>query len=216
MLTPAASETAHVAARALGFARFRSERSLSARWTWAHGTEGRPGLRTDAVEERSGSPAPLSRLLATGVLALCGCAQGSNPEPSGSYDGRYVETRQSNLAGACGITATAGRTAADIAGGTLRMQLFNPATKMTERGEDEWRSVGFRIVEEPPRLPQLHHPSRKDRRRPADGDSLRQPVRRGDRAQEGRVALSLGSLGRRRAGHGRAAGRVAQGDSLPL
>ena len=94
----------------------------------------RPGLRTDAVEERSGSPAPLSRLLATGVLALCGCAQGSNPEPSGSYDGRYVETRQSNLAGACGITATAGRTAADIAGGTLRMQLFNPATKMTGRG----------------------------------------------------------------------------------
>lgn len=92
---------------------------------------GRPGLRMDAVKQHPGPPPLLSWLLAMGVLALCGCAQVSNPEPSGSYDGRYVGTRQSNLAEACGITATAGRTAADIAGGTLRMQLFNPGTKMT-------------------------------------------------------------------------------------
>ena len=88
-------------------------------------------MRMDAVKRRPGSPAPLSRLLAMGVLALCGCAQVSNPEPSRLYDGRYVGTRRSNLADACGITATAGRTAADIAGGTLRMQLFNPGTRMT-------------------------------------------------------------------------------------
>lgn len=65
------------------------------------------------------------------MLALCGCAQVSNPEPSGLYDGRYVGTRESNLTEACGITATTGRTAADIVGGTLTMQLFNPGTKMT-------------------------------------------------------------------------------------
>ena len=69
--------------------------------------------------------------MAAGVLALCGCAQVSNPEPSGLFDGRYVGTRESNLADACGITATTGRTAADIAGGNLTMQLFNPGTKMT-------------------------------------------------------------------------------------
>lgn len=88
-------------------------------------------MRMDAVKERPGSPAFLSWLLAAGVLALCGCTQVSNPEPSGLNDGRYVGTRQSNLTEACGITATAGRTAADIAGGTLRMQLFNPGTRMT-------------------------------------------------------------------------------------
>ena len=88
-------------------------------------------MQTDVVKKRPGLPVPLSWLLAAGVLALCGCAQVSNPEPSGLYDGRYVGTRQSNLTEACGITATAGRTAADIAGGTLRMQLFNPGTRMT-------------------------------------------------------------------------------------
>lgn len=87
-------------------------------------------MRTDVVKERPSSPAPLFWLLAAGVFALCGCAQ-SNPEPSGLYDGRYVGTRQSNLTEACGIAATVGRTAADIAGGTLRMQLFNPGTRMT-------------------------------------------------------------------------------------
>ncbi len=66
-----------------------------------------------------------------GLLALGGCAQTVNPVPSGSYDGRYVGTRESNLLEACGITATTGRTSADIAGGTLKMQLFNPGTKMT-------------------------------------------------------------------------------------
>ena len=70
-------------------------------------------------------------LAATAVLALCGCAQTSNPEPSRSYDGRYVGTRESNLLEACGITAMTGRTEASVAGGNLRMQLFNPGTKMT-------------------------------------------------------------------------------------
>ncbi len=63
--------------------------------------------------------------------ALCGCSQVSNPEPSALHDGRYVGTRQSNLTEACGITATAGRTAADVVGGALKMQLFNPGTVVT-------------------------------------------------------------------------------------
>ena len=63
--------------------------------------------------------------------ALCGCAGAANPEPSRLYDGRYVGTRESNLLEACGITVATGRTAADIAGGQFRMQLFNPGTKMT-------------------------------------------------------------------------------------
>jgi hypothetical protein len=65
------------------------------------------------------------------VVALCACSQASNPEPSRLYDGRYVGTRLSNLTDACGITATRGRTAADILGGNLKMQLFTPDTKMT-------------------------------------------------------------------------------------
>ena len=74
---------------------------------------------------------------AAGTLALCGCAQVSNLEPFRLYDGRYVGTRESNLTEACGITTTTGRTAADIAGGKLTMQLFNPGTKMTGTvGED--------------------------------------------------------------------------------
>lgn len=83
------------------------------------------------INRRSEAPALLPWVLATGVLVLGGCAQTVNPEPSGSYDGRYVGTRESNLLEACGITATTGRTAADIASGTLKMQLFNPGTKMT-------------------------------------------------------------------------------------
>lgn len=79
------------------------------------------------VRARACSPWPVF----AAVLALCGCAQVSNPEPSGLHDGRYVGTRQSNLADACGITATTGRTTADVAGGNLTMQLFNPGTKMT-------------------------------------------------------------------------------------
>ena len=70
-------------------------------------------------------------LLLVSMLALCGCSQTSNPEPSRLYDGRYVGTRQSNLLEACGITAATGRTAADIAGGNIRMQLFSPDTKLT-------------------------------------------------------------------------------------
>ncbi len=81
--------------------------------------------------QRPGSPIPLFWLLMTGALALCGCSQTSNPEPSGLYDGRYVGTRESNLTEACGITATTGRTTADVAGGNVRMQLFNPGTRMT-------------------------------------------------------------------------------------
>jgi len=67
----------------------------------------------------------------TGVLALSGCAQTSNPEPSRLYDGRYLGTRESNLLEACGITTAVGRTEASIAGGALKMQLFNRDTKMT-------------------------------------------------------------------------------------
>jgi len=91
-----------------------------------------PGLHTETLKKRSSSPifSFLYLVLAMGVLALCGCAQASNPEPSGLYDGRYVGTRQSNLTEACGITATAGTTAADIAGGNLRMRLFNPGMTM--------------------------------------------------------------------------------------
>ena len=65
------------------------------------------------------------------LLAMGGCAHVANPEPSGLYDGRYVGTRESNLLEACGTTAATGRTAADISGGNLKMQLFNPGTKMT-------------------------------------------------------------------------------------
>lgn len=78
-----------------------------------------------------GSPVLLFWLVATGVLALCGCSHISNPEPSGLYDGRYVGSRESNLMEACGTTMTTGRAAADIAGGNLKMQLFNPGTRMT-------------------------------------------------------------------------------------
>lgn len=77
------------------------------------------------------SPPVLPWLLATGLLALCGCSQTSNPEPFGSHDGRYVGARESNLLEACGITTATGRTTADIAGGNLAMQLFNPGTKLT-------------------------------------------------------------------------------------
>ena len=77
------------------------------------------------------SPAFLFWLVAAAMLALSGCAQTSNPEPSSLYDGRYVGTRDSNLLKACGITSPAGRTEASVAGGNLRMQLFNPGTKIT-------------------------------------------------------------------------------------
>ena len=70
-------------------------------------------------------------LLAMVVPALYGCSGVSNPEPSKLYDGRYVGTRESNLLEACGITAATGRTAADIAGGRLKMQLFNAGTVVT-------------------------------------------------------------------------------------
>ena len=62
---------------------------------------------------------------------LCGCSGVANPEPSTLHDGRYVGTRESNFLEACGITVATGRTAAEIAGGRLRMQLFNPGTVMT-------------------------------------------------------------------------------------
>lgn len=88
-------------------------------------------MNTNPVGQRSTSSNLLFWLVATGALALCGCSQVSNPEPSGLYDGRYVGTRQSNLTEACGITAMTGRTTADVAGGGLKMQLFNPGTKMT-------------------------------------------------------------------------------------
>lgn len=95
-------------------------------------TGGLHGFHTETLKKRSSSPISsfLYVVLAMSMLALCGCAQASNPEPSGLYDGRYVGTRQSNLTDACGITAMAGTTAADIAGGNLRMRLFNPGTTM--------------------------------------------------------------------------------------
>ncbi len=65
------------------------------------------------------------------ALAVSACSPTGNPDPSGLYDGRYVGTRYSNLTEACGIAATAGRTAADVVGGVLRMQLFDPTTRMT-------------------------------------------------------------------------------------
>jgi len=106
-------------------------------------------LHTDPAKQHLSSSSSSVWLVAAGVLALCGCAQVSNPEPSGLYDGRYVGTWQSNLAEACGITATTGRTAADVAGGNLTMQLFNPGTKMTGtvgadgvlRASGLWKSV---------------------------------------------------------------------------
>jgi len=92
-------------------------------------------VHTTLAGQRPAPPALLLPLLAPllslGLLALCGCSHVSNPEPSGLYDGRYVGTRESNLLEACGITSATGRTAADIAGGTLKMQLFNPGTKVT-------------------------------------------------------------------------------------
>lgn len=86
-------------------------------------------MHTDSAGKRFSPPAFLIRLLAMAMPALCGCSGISNPEPSRLYDGRYVGTRESNLLEACGITTATGRTAADIAGGNLRMQLF-PGTKM--------------------------------------------------------------------------------------
>lgn len=90
-------------------------------------------------------PTFLTWLLATVVPALCGCSGISNPEPSRLYDGRYVGTRESNLLEACGITTATGRTAADIAGGNLRMQLFNPGTKMagTVGADGSFRASGL-------------------------------------------------------------------------
>lgn len=79
--------------------------------------------------KRFSPPILLTWLLALAMPALCGCAGASNPEPSRLYDGRYAGTRESNLLEACGITTATGRTAADIAGGNLRMQLF-PGTRM--------------------------------------------------------------------------------------
>ena len=76
-------------------------------------------------------------LLASVGVVLGGCAQTSNPDPSPSFDGRYVGTRESNLTEACGITTASGRTQADVVGGKLTMLLFNPGTKMTGTvGED--------------------------------------------------------------------------------
>lgn len=91
----------------------------------------RPGLPAASTQERGRLPALPFWLVAASVIALCGCAQASNPEPSRLYDGRYVGTRTSNLMDPCGITATRGRTAAEILGGNLKMQLFTPDTKMT-------------------------------------------------------------------------------------
>lgn len=88
-------------------------------------------MHTDPARTRVGAHTLLPWLLAAAVAALCGCSGVANPEPSRLYDGRYVGTRESNLLEACGITAATGRTAADIAGGRLRMQLFNPGTPMT-------------------------------------------------------------------------------------
>ena len=88
-------------------------------------------MHTDSAETCFSAPILLPWLLALVASALCGCAGAANPEPSGLYDGRYVGTRTSNLPEACGITAATGRTAADVAGGRLKMQLFNPGTVMT-------------------------------------------------------------------------------------
>ncbi len=88
-------------------------------------------MHTDPARTCFGTPTLLPWLLAAAVAALCGCSGTANPEPSARYDGRYVGTRTSNLLEACGITAATGRTAADIAGGRLKMQLFNPGTAMT-------------------------------------------------------------------------------------
>ena len=88
-------------------------------------------MHTDFARTRSSAHTLLPWLLAVVALALCGCSGVANPEPSRLYDGRYVGTRESNLLEACGITAATGRTAADIAGGRLKMQLFNPGTTMT-------------------------------------------------------------------------------------
>ncbi|GAC1347944.1 MAG: hypothetical protein NVSMB18_34590 [Acetobacteraceae bacterium] len=83
-------------------------------------------------------PHPLRPCWAATLLCLlAGCTQTANPEPSARYDGRYVGTRQSNLLDACGITALAARTAAEIRGGRLTMQMFDPGTRMTGTvGED--------------------------------------------------------------------------------
>ena len=67
----------------------------------------------------------------SGLLALGGCAQISNPEPSRLYDGRYLGTRESNLLEACGISTATGKAEASVAGGNLNMQLFNRETKLT-------------------------------------------------------------------------------------
>lgn len=88
-------------------------------------------MHTDSARTRFSSPVLLPWLLAVVLPALCGCSGVANPEPSGLYDGRYVGTRESNLLEACGITAARGRTAADVAGGRLKMQLFSPGTTMT-------------------------------------------------------------------------------------
>ena len=55
----------------------------------------------------------------------------SNPEPSRLHDGRYAGTRQSNLPEACGTPAARGRAVADVKGGNLSMELFNPGTRLT-------------------------------------------------------------------------------------
>ena len=87
---------------------------------------------------------------ASALLGLSACSAASNPDPSPVFDGRYAGVRESNLPDACGVSAASGRTSATVSGGKLRMQLFDPSTRLdgtvgedgTVRASGLWKTPG--------------------------------------------------------------------------
>ena len=62
---------------------------------------------------------------AFGVLSACAA---HDPEPSPSFDGRYVGTRQSKRPEVCGIGSPDGTTSATVKHGHVSLPLFGPHT----------------------------------------------------------------------------------------
>ncbi len=64
------------------------------------------------------------------VLAAAGCSP-ADPIPARAFDGRYVGTRQSDQAEACGVVGLKGPVSARVTGGHFFMGLVSARTQMT-------------------------------------------------------------------------------------
>nr|WP_294509297.1 hypothetical protein [uncultured Rhodopila sp.] len=64
------------------------------------------------------------------VLSAAACSA-TDPIPSGAFDGRYVGTRQSDQAEACGVVALKGSVSARVTDGHFFMALFSAKTQLT-------------------------------------------------------------------------------------